>query len=727
MLYYKQFNFNQIKCKKTDKVRHKKEDYSTNIYALDIETSTVFIDANGKQHQWQNPYNEEQRTMYKNCHKYAFMYLWQFAIKKIIEDKIYILYGRTWEEYGDLLNRIEEVDKYIKKIWVHNLSYEYQFLLNIDETLQPFARATRKVLNAKSSKWNVHYFCTLALTNLKLEKLPQFYGTPTQKLVDNMNYDIIRTSDTELTQDVLDYAENDVIILCEIIQKECEKYGNVTKIPMTSTSKIRKEIKQLFAGDMKHYKQVMWASPKTADGFKLLMDCYAGGYTHANCYTAGNIIENIKHVDFASSYPAVLVYEKYPQNEFKKLPFKPKSYYDLDTENYAYIFKFKAKNVKSKYENNFISYSKAKNVKLGNTKANEDFEVYIDNGRIITCDYMELTCTDVDFFTYLKAYEMDIVECEIYYSFKYYLPKKLVLYILDLYHKKATLKDAPAFIYNNIKAGLNGIYGCSVTNNIASEVIFDINNYNEETGRKEIWKMGNPLTDEEIEEQLKYQYFEPTKCRNFLPICVGVWCSAYARANLLNTVMQIEDAGARVHYCDTDSIFADNTKTVQKIIDKVNADIVDKIEKICYTKSIDIELTRPTHNGKTYQLGIFTDEDDTGGNLKSFGAKKYAVEHNGKIKTTISGVAKSACKYINTLDDFEIGFLFDEKMSGKKTLFYNDEQTEIDVVDYQGHTTHITEKYAISMMGTTYKLGLGDDYETCLQMVATLNDRSYFN
>ena len=57
----------------------------------------------------------------------AVMYIWQMQIENIT------IIGRTWEEWLDLLERIESVldeDEYLV-IYIHNASYEFQFIHGI--------------------------------------------------------------------------------------------------------------------------------------------------------------------------------------------------------------------------------------------------------------------------------------------------------------------------------------------------------------------------------------------------------------------------------------------------------------------------------------------------------------------------------------------------------------------------------------------------------------------
>jgi hypothetical protein len=103
--------------------------------------------------------------------------------------------------------------------------------------------------------------------------------------------------------------------------------------------------------DSSYCKGIKKLIPKNAHEYKRLMDVFAGGYTHANRYYSGEVQKgNIKHFDFASSYPSVMVSEKFPMKPWEyvfnnNLPTKEQM------DKYAYILHLRFKNIKSKTSN----------------------------------------------------------------------------------------------------------------------------------------------------------------------------------------------------------------------------------------------------------------------------------------------------------------------------------------------------------------------------------------
>ena len=158
------------------------------------------------------------------------MYIWMFGINNDV------YYGRTWEELKAFLMRIEAWATNEKKfVFVHNLSYEFQFLRNVFKFKEVFSRKSRKLIRCVIEEFNFEFRCSLMMSNAKLEKLPDIYGLSVEKLVGNLDYKKIRHSLTELNEKELAYCENDCLVVYEYIKKELETYGTIKNLPLTST------------------------------------------------------------------------------------------------------------------------------------------------------------------------------------------------------------------------------------------------------------------------------------------------------------------------------------------------------------------------------------------------------------------------------------------------------------------------------------------------------------
>ena len=120
----------------------------------------------------------------------AFMYIWQLSIEN------YVIYGRTWEQYFEFMDKLQDVGNISPEqqliIWVHNLSFEFQFIRKLIEWQKVFATDERKVVYGVTSQGYVYrdsyilagYSLNLVAKNLHTHKI--------KKLVGFLDYDKIR-------------------------------------------------------------------------------------------------------------------------------------------------------------------------------------------------------------------------------------------------------------------------------------------------------------------------------------------------------------------------------------------------------------------------------------------------------------------------------------------------------------------------------------------------------
>ena len=409
-----------------------------------------------------------------------------------------------------------------------------------------------------------------------------------------------------------------------------------------------------------------------------------GGYTHANAYWSNRIIEDVDSFDFTSSYPYVMVSEKYPGGEFKKDNIKS---VDDMMQRFAYILVVKFKNIKSRYYNNFISFSKCRNIRGG----------HYDNGRVVSADELEITLTDIDFRFILKSYSGSYQILESYSTYYRYLPKQYINFILDKYETKTKLKnvDGKEIEYALSKNMFNSLYGMTVTNTIRDDVIYD-----NDAG----WST-SPLSNFDILIKLQEE-----KAKGFLSFSYGVWVTAYARRNLLENVLLLDDY---VIYCDTDSVKLASGYD-EKIIENYNKSVIEKLKKVSKETDVDFKRFSPKDvKGNEHLLGVFEKEytskeekEHTYKEFKTLGAKKYAYKtFDDKYKITVSGVPKKGAAALkNNLNNFTDNLIFKYEDTGKNILLYNDFQEPIDVIDYLGNKKTIIDKSGSCILPTTYVL-----------------------
>lgn len=675
MKYWTEYNGHEVdilgKTKKIDNT----------IYTFDIETTSylildgVIISAS----KYQSLDEEEQ----ERCVKQACMYIWQFSIN----EQVY--YGRTWQEFVCFLDRLDANDNTKKIVFVHNLGFEFQALWSVVRVKDVMSRKSRKLLSCHLEDYNIEMRCTLMLSNLKLEKLPDVYQLPVKKKVGDLDYSKLRTPITHLTEKELGYCEFDCLVTYWYIRTELETYERVDRLPVTSTGKVRKQLQRLVLSNYSYVCKVGKQINTNPRVYNMLVDAFAGGYTHANYMYADEVLPNIDSYDETSAYPYVLVTCKFPSTEFRKCYIKTVE--DMKPD-FAYLLTVKLKKIKSKYYNNFISTSKCTEI-----KGYPNF----DNGRIISAKEVTITLTDIDLKFLLDAYDYESYEIvESYFSVYRYLPIEYVNFILDKYVLKTQLKNVEGkeLEYAREKGAFNSLYGMTVTNTIRPDVEFV--NFDE-------W-VEKPLTNSEILTKL-----HKDKKRGFLNFAWGVWCTAYARDNLLRRVLDLDEY---VVYCDTDSckVYQGYDKSV---FEKYNQSVEDKIRKVAEERGIEYERFAPKDiKGISHLLGVFECETGNGRDVTydefiTQGAKKYAYKIDGEIHVTVSGVPKSGgAKCLNSLDEFRDDLVFDFEHTNKLTLAYNDNQIPVELTDYLGNTYTVTDKSGICMLPTTYKLGKALDY-----------------
>lgn len=551
-------------------IKGKRKKYDNTIYTFDIET-TSFLILNNEQIPAVK-YLQLSKKEQEECIFMSNMYIWMFGIN----DEVY--YGRTWEELKGFLIRLENWGTDCKKyVFVHNLAYEFQFLRNIFNMKNVFARKSRKPIKFELEDFNIEFRCSYMMSNCSLEKLADVYKLDVKKLVGNLDYSLMRNSKTELTEKELAYCENDCLVVYKYIEKELETYETMKSLPLTSTGHVRKELKNKIEKDYSYINKVRRSVNVDGHVYNLLIDAFAGGYTHANWIYADEVIKNVNSYDFTSSYPYVMLTEKYPASEFRKIGVTK---IEQMKSCFAYIVHVKFTNIKCKYYNNFISQSKCKKIYKGR----------YDNGRVIGAEELEIVLTDVDLKFIFETYEFESYEfLECYYSIYDYLPKQFLEFILEKYINKTKFKNVEGkeVEYALEKAKFNSLYGMTVTNNIKDEVIFENDN-----GWSE-----KAISNEKIQELL-----EKEKKLGFLSFSYGVWVTAYARYNLLSNLIKLDEY---VIYADTDSLKLRDGFDIE-VINNYNKSVIEKIKKVSNELEIDINKFCPIDSkGIKHELGVF--------------------------------------------------------------------------------------------------------------------------
>ena len=669
MLYWNKYNG----IGHVPNIRGKRKTYDSNIYTFDIETSSYY-ELDGKTYP-AIKYDILSEKDKKRCIKRSHMYIWMFGINDLV------YYGRTWDELREFLKRLDNHIRDLKYVFIHNLAFEFQYLKSNFHFDEVSARKSHKVITAIMRDYNIMFKCSYMMSNVALKFLPKVFDLPVEKKVGDLDYDLIRNPNTPLSDKELGYCEYDCLVLYHYILKELEVYEDVKHIPTTNTGKVRRELQELNRSNFKYRRIVYKAINTNPIIYNRLCEAFLGGYTHANWIYADTVLKNVDSYDIASSYPYVLVSQKYPNNEFRPCKIKRR---EQMSKRLAYLLVVKFTNIKSRYYNSFISSSKCRNLRGAK----------YDNGRLIGASEFEITLTDIDFYFYLDTYDCDYEILDCWYSSKSYLPKTLIEFILDKYVGKTELKGVSGkeMEYGRIKGMYNSIYGMSVTNNIRDNVKYD-----DSSG---LWDEV-PLSNEEIVKAL-----ESEKKKAFLSFAYGVWVTAYARDNLLRRVIENDDF---VVYCDTDSCkLVEGYK--KEVFDEYNKSVMEKIEKVSELLDLSVNKYMPSDiKGIKHPMGLF-EKECTYQEFITQGAKKYAYVEDDKIHITVAGIPKRGAAALKSLDDFKDDFTFNYKDTGKNLVLYTEDQSPIEVEDYLGLKYMVTDKSGCCILPNTYKLSKSLDY-----------------
>lgn len=642
------FPFDQIE--KYNVCRKNRKAYINQLLTFDIESTTI------------------------ECEKpYGFMYAWQMCIENRV------LFGRTWQQFIAFIKalviaqRVTPANKLV--IWVHNLSYEFQFIKNFFEWDNVFAKDSHKVLRAET-KDGVEFRCSYFLTNKSLYKFCSGAKNHLycKKDGEKFDYKKIRTADTPLTNYENEYRFCDVRGLSEALE-DLLIDDNLATIPMTSTGYVRRNCRNAMRKNPKNRK-LFRKMQITKEVYLLLEDLKRGGNTHASRFLAGKILENIQNWDITSDYPFQMCTKLFPSSAFMRIG-RINSREELHQyfEKYCCIFRCGFENIRIKNDQPvpYISYSKC-------LKYSNDCIVY--NGRLLSGSAIQIALTEIDFKLIERMYDFDrIYITDFNIAQKAPLPRELVDEIILYFTRKTQLKGVDPYEYAKSKELLNAIFGMMFTNPV-----------------HESWELTDNMEWEkvvpDIEEALN-KYFNSRN--SFLPPQWGCYVTAYAREQLQEI---IDITGRDTVYNDTDSnkCLGDYTKEVSKLNEKYQRQ----------AEKVGAYATRP--DGTIDYMGVF-DHEKSYDRFRSWGAKKYAYEIDGGLHITVAGLNKEkGADYLKThggLESFSPPFLFPRGDSGRTVSYWNDEPGPY-YINVNG--CRMLTGSNVGIVETTYQLGVTEEF-----------------
>lgn len=681
---------------------NKKYKYFNVPCSFDIETSSFF------------------RSTGKEPEKTAIMYEWTFGIYGLV------IIGREWSEFIDMINTLsDELQLNESKrliCFIHNLGYEFQFMRKWFEWSKVFSIDSRKPIYALTTG-GIEFRCSYLLSGYSLAKLDDELRTyEIKKLVGALDYEKIRHNKTPLTPDEIAYCVNDVKVVMAYIAERIEQDGNISRLPLTKTGYVRNYCRNscFYESGESHtksfkrvrYMEIMDGLRLTPDEYQQLKRGFQGGFTHANPFYSGKVINDVTSFDFTSSYPTVMICEKFPISSGEKIEIKSHEDLEKNLKLYCCLFDIEIIDLQSKvFFDSYISVSRCWGVK----------NAIINNGRIVSASRLCLTVTEQDYMIIKKFYSWGSSKIANFRRYKKgYLPTDFVKAILKLYHDKTTLKgvDGKEIEYLKSKEMLNSCYGMAVTDIVRPEITYSDN-----------W---NPPELPDIDKAIKD--YNGSRSR-FLFYPWGVWVTAYARRNLFTGILEFKNDYI---YSDTDSIKVLNAENHMEYIKKYNTIIREQLLKAMKYHGISPDAIEPkTIDGVKKCLGVW-DFDGHYEQFKTLGAKRYLVQYSndernkpkdrGKYNLTVSGLNKKICVpyLLETYGETGIFNAFNNNLyippehTGKNTHTYIDEPRIGVVVDYLGNPGKYNELSGVHLEKCDYSLSISREYLDYILNVETV-------
>lgn len=592
-------------------------------------------------------------TTYKTCDNHVVA--WTISIRAF-HHNICTLYGRKPSTLAQTMLRIHQHMSGMNTVfYIHNMSYDHVFIRKFLFQLYGFPVSQ---LNTKSQypiyiefENGIILKDSLILAQRKLEKWAEDLNVDHKKEIGAWNYDVIRNQSDPLTDDEKRYIEHDTLAGVECIDATMQALNKkIYSMPYTATGIPREQTRK--RGKKKAHEDFLKIALDLKQYEKQTM-CYHGGYSHGNRHYINTLInwDIVSAYDFASSYPFILCAYKMPMEKYTPIDNCNVDFILNNREEYAFMFKFIAVNIKLKSDNEPMPA-------LQFSKAVKTVNAILDNGRILASNYIEIYLTEWDLAVICDQYVFEKhICCEVEFAQKDYLPRWFTDYVFECFTDKTMLKNQDKIMYSIAKARVNSLYGMCVQKSLREDIIEDYL-----TGEYITQAIENP------EEKYK-EYIE--KVNSILPYQWGVAVTATAFYN----VHQLAKCCSTPLYMDTDSCYGIGWDP-----EKINAYNVG-----CKQRLIDNGYGAVVKDGREYWLGIaeHNGKEDEYNEFKYMGAKRYCGRclDDNKLHLTVAGVPKKpgALCLDDDISNFHPGFIFSGLKTGKKThVYFNVDQIYID-------------------------------------------------
>ena len=600
------------------------------------------------------------------------------------------VYGRKPSEIIDFMRRVAEhyelnANKKIL-LYIHNAAYDLQyiklFLREYDPTADFLAVDSHAIIQCEVLGFRI--LCSYKLTNMSLAALADNYAETYDKAVGEIDYNIVRFQDSELSLNSdWYYMFSDVAAQDDGIKGylKMQGYKYAFKAPITSTGFVRANCRKAAKND-ESWRGEFLDSRLELEMYNLCRQCFMGGVCIASFLYSGQTLrgDNLGHFDFCSSYPARQELDYFPTGA-------PSWYGDVESVD-------ELENLCNEYCCVFVLTLTNVHIKPGITAPcipsskciHKENELKL-NGKIVYADTLTMVVCELDYKWICHQYDFDeeigVDKMLIFDRGK--MPDWLKSEVFEYFKYKCTLKDSEnandALLYAKSKNMLNSVYGMTATAIIREQYKMD-----------DDYILRHKENTEDDAETALNKYYK--SYNNFMPYQFAIWTTAHARDALFT---MIETVGyENFLYCDTDSVFYIRTPENDKRMDEYRA--------YCRKRAED----GGAFVGNKY-LGEPTPEPPIRA-FRAIHSKCYAMEEYNKkrgqyeLNVVIAGIPKKATKWIDgepvvktnaeelgDIDNLNDGFTFEH--CGGTRCVYN--ERPIENININGHITEISSSAVI--------------------------------
>lgn len=699
-----------------------KKKYSSLVYGIDIETTTINIlnntqyFFNGRDYSQVRNHTIKLPKETKFDKDISFMFSYCVSVLDFTTgDYKKVSRGRNYAELDAELSRISSTTKDNIIMYVHNFSYEFSFFINnlaFFKDSETFALDLNKPV--KTTCKNIEFRCSRVLLDKSIKTLGDELGIP--KL--DFKYDTVRTTMSRLTSKEWEYNFRDVEIMLKSVYrlyKNNDYMFNVSDIPLTKTSVSRFNCEkndkincpvEITGKNGKTRKtrlkyqcetQCYYDKAKSIEQYNFWISLFRGGLVYSNPGTVTKVLNNIMSFDFSSDYPYQMLYREYPANFYEILMRDNKYKFFNEVVDNAKPETLIAKRMGDRYINCKIVVANLKakfdfypfSVTSIHSDFNEKNDGLILNGKIKSCfKDVELWLTHVDVVVLALFYSFDLVDIiylettkKIKQSHDYRLNCVTVLGSLKKEYKeynKLVSGISEHTVFNEtdipnkeVRDVLNGfetrLEQIEYMNEIYLQCKGDLNSLYGDNAqhpiREEIFY---DYTDREFKRDLgNWQKYESGggSRRHKTSYIYGLYVPTYARASILYFSYMFLSKGVKPLYIDTDSIKIKESDypLVKPFIDS-------------YNKQIKKDIT------DVYGFDFGTlEHEDTFKYFVSLGSKSYLfLGSNNQIKAVISGLPNATEIYTELYETFN----YDFNSLVKNCFHFNT------IIDYSVHNKH---------------------------------------